>query len=99
MKLALLAIIVTSYVAAYRNVMPPRAFDKLQILSWMDACDRFTTDKQKCDSHSCQHARHMLTQPKTRFNYVKQGMGPASDLDKYLQLQNACYVPLNLSLW
>ncbi len=63
---------------------------KLQIQSWIKACDRCRLFEEKCKNHACKVAMHWLSQPETLQTYVNLGMGSASDLDKFIRLNQYC---------
>ncbi|RHY39802.1 hypothetical protein DYB30_013805 [Aphanomyces astaci] len=78
-------------VAAVATSSALAACSKTQIRAWKQSCDRLPTDQQKCDSRTCHRALHWLTDPETRTCYVSLGLGPASDLNKYITLDEFCH--------
>ncbi len=82
---------IATIVAAAIATTPAFACNKDQIQSWMKACDSLPTDQKKCDSRTCHRAVHWLIEPETRDCYVKLGMGPVTDLDKYIRLDEVCH--------
>lgn len=66
------------------------ACDKIEILGWTHACDRFRSVDEKCDSRRCRYSLSQLTKRETLRCYVKLGMGRSSDLEKYMNLAKAC---------
>ncbi|KAF0701004.1 Aste57867_8450 [Aphanomyces stellatus] len=83
-----IALLVTAALAASPAFA---ACSKSQIQSWMASCDRLPTNQQKCDSRACHRAIHWLVEPETRDCYVNLGLGPVSDLDKYIALDEFCH--------
>jgi hypothetical protein len=67
------------------------ACSETQIRSWMLSCDRLPTNQEKCDSRTCHRALHWLTDPEIRDCYVSLGLGPVTDLNKYITLDEFCH--------
>jgi hypothetical protein len=65
--------------------------NNMQMQLWMGTCDHFSTDREKCNDRGCHRALHWLIEPETRDCYVKLGMGPVNDLDKYTLLDAFCH--------
>ncbi|KAF0702270.1 hypothetical protein AaE_016032 [Aphanomyces astaci] len=78
-------------VAAVATSSTLAACSKTQIRKWIKSCDHLSTDQQKCDSRTCHRALHWLTDPETRDCYVSVGLGPVSDLNKYVTLDEFCH--------
>ncbi|RHY15063.1 hypothetical protein DYB36_014060 [Aphanomyces astaci] len=78
-------------VAAVATSSALAACSETQIRAWTQSCDSLPTDQQKCDSRTCHRALHWLTDPETRTCYVSLGLGPASDLNKYITLDEFCH--------
>jgi hypothetical protein len=66
------------------------ACDALNIWSLKSACEGISTLVGKCHSQNCRRARHWLAEPEMRECYVVLKMGPASDLNKYIELNKEC---------
>ncbi|KAL4166500.1 hypothetical protein KRP22_013758 [Phytophthora ramorum] len=57
-----------------------------------NACDSVADVSQlKCDSEACHEALHSLVEDEVRECYVELGLGPVTDLDYYVQLEEFCH--------
>jgi hypothetical protein len=66
--------------------------DSVKINKWMFDCDSVPKPSQnKCNNRACHNALHYLVEEETVQCYVKLGLGPASDLVKYKDLDNFCH--------
>ncbi|RHY56650.1 hypothetical protein DYB28_014597 [Aphanomyces astaci] len=62
-----------------------------KIVNWMNSCDKLGSDDEKCKNRACHSALHYLVEGFVRDCYVQSGLGPASELDKYIDLDNYCH--------
>ncbi|ETV65787.1 hypothetical protein H257_17597 [Aphanomyces astaci] len=62
-----------------------------KIVNWRASCDKLGSDDEKCKNRACHSALHYLVEGFVRDCYVQSGLGPASDLDKYIDLDNYCH--------
>ncbi|EGZ07925.1 hypothetical protein PHYSODRAFT_306065 [Phytophthora sojae] len=62
------------------------------LTSAKSACDSVADVSQlKCDDEGCHEALHSLVEDEVRQCYVDLGLGPATDLDYYVQLDEFCH--------
>ncbi|EEY67417.1 uncharacterized protein PITG_04449 [Phytophthora infestans T30-4] len=62
------------------------------ITSARNACDSVADVSQlKCDSDACHEALHSLVEDEVRQCYVDLGLGPITDLNYYVQLDEFCH--------
>ncbi len=75
------------------------ACDRSEILRWKHACDRFRGAEEKCDSRRCRYSLSQLTKRETIRCYVELGIGKSTDLEKYMNLAEACENYDDMALW
>lgn len=62
------------------------------LASARNACDSVADVSQlKCDSEACHEALHSLVEDEVRQCYVDLGLGPVTDLDYYVLLDEFCH--------
>ncbi|KAE8980457.1 hypothetical protein PR003_g24331 [Phytophthora rubi] len=62
------------------------------LTSAKSACDSVADVSQlKCEDESCHEALHSLVEDEVRQCYVDLGLGPATDLDYYVLLDEFCH--------
>ncbi|RHZ05647.1 hypothetical protein DYB37_010583, partial [Aphanomyces astaci] len=67
------------------------ACDLTKIKDGMASCDSLGSADAKCNDRACHKALHYLVDEDTIKCYVSLGLGPASDLNKYVDLDKYCH--------
>jgi hypothetical protein len=81
---------VAASVVAIIAACPVFACNETEIRCWKNACDHVRSIYSKCNNLHCRHALHHLEKRETRDCYVYLGMGKSTDLEKYMNLAEAC---------
>ncbi|ETV65790.1 hypothetical protein H257_17600 [Aphanomyces astaci] len=83
------AMIVLACVAASASAQ--KACDPAKVTDWMASCDRLASDEIKCKDKACHKALHYLVEDDAIKCYVSSGLGPATNLTKYTDLDKFCH--------
>ena len=78
--------------AAAQDASSPSCTAAAALTAARTACDSLANVSQlKCNDGACHDALHLLTEDETRQCYTTLGLGPVTDLDPYVLLDDFCH--------